>query len=164
MAKVLNLMKERTEMEFTNILLAEDDKDDYEFFVEAFAEASPVSTVTRAANGLDCITYLKKNEKPDIIFLDLNMPVKNGLDCLKFIKNSETLTDIPVIIYSTSHYIKDIDTAFKSEAHYYIVKPAAADNLADVLLRVLNGLRVSLTQPKKENFVVMFNTENANQY
>jgi CheY-like chemotaxis protein len=157
-------MKESNEMEFPNILLAEDDKDDYLFLVEAFKKVSPGSIVTRAVNGLECMAILKKNEKPDVVFLDLNMPIKNGLDCLKFIKNSEALTDIPVIIYSTSHYIKDIDTAFKNDAHYYIVKPSSPDDLADILLRVLNSLRSNLAHPRKENFVVRLNAENANHY
>ena len=164
MAKASDLMKENNEMEFANILVAEDDRDDYEFMVEAFEKVSPGSTVTRSVNGLECISFLKKNEKPDVVFLDLNMSIKNGLDCLKYIKNSETLADIPVVIYSTSHYIKDIDTAFKNHAHYYIVKPASADNLADILLRVLNSLRENLAYPRKEDFVVRLNAESASHY
>ena len=148
---------------FGNILLAEDDLDDYTFLVEAFEQISPVSRVVRATNGLECVTYLKKNEKPDIIFLDLNMPIKNGLDCLKFIKDSENLADIPVVIYSTSHYIKDIDAAFKNGAHYYIVKPVCANQLQDFLDRVLNNLSLSMELPKKEAFVVRPLTEAENR-
>jgi CheY-like chemotaxis protein len=144
-------------------LLAEDDSDDYKFLVEAFEKVSPFSKVIRAINGLACVTYLKKNEKPDIIFLDLNMPIKSGLDCLKFIKENNNLADIPVVIYSTSHYIKDIDLAFKNGAHYYIVKPVCGELLADILLKVINNLNATRERPCKQNFVVRVNAESENQ-
>jgi CheY-like chemotaxis protein len=141
-------------MNRTDILLAEDDLDDYIFFVEAFQRVDSSYNISRVKNGLECITYLKTNEKPGIIFLDLNIPIKNGLECLKFIKNNEAYSDIPVIIYSTSHYIKHIDSAFKNGAHYYIVKPSNADDLVEILRIISNRLNESLATPGKENFVV----------
>jgi CheY-like chemotaxis protein len=137
-----------------NVLLAEDDADDYNFFVEAFGRISAEYRIERAKNGLECITYLKTHEKPDVIFLDLNMPLKSGLECLKFIKNNEALEDIPVIIYSTSHYIKHIDAAFKGGAHYYIVKPNNADLLTEILNTALSRLDESAEKPGKYSFVV----------
>jgi CheY-like chemotaxis protein len=113
--------------------------------------------VSRAKNGLDCMTFLKTQEKPGLIFLDLNMPIKSGLECLKFIKDNETLAEIPVIIYSTSHYIKHIDTAFKLGAHNYIVKPNNTNELVEVLRIVIERLEESLRKPCKENFVVRKN-------
>jgi CheY-like chemotaxis protein len=139
---------------FDKILIAEDDKDDFLFFKEALQKISLTYNVTRAANGLECITYLKAGNKPKLIFLDLNMPVKNGLDCLKFIKDTDNLKDIPVIIYSTSHYIKDIDCAYRNDAHYYVVKPACADMLVDILHLLINKLVETLERPGKESFVL----------
>lgn len=144
--------------QFKHILIAEDDADDYLFFVEALDKITPPCKATRAKNGLECITLLKTTEKPDIIFLDLNMPVKNGLDCLKFIKDTEELKSIPVVIYSTSHYIKDIDACFINDAHYYIIKPVAQEMLVEVLHIVLNKLRNSLQKPDIQNFVVRIAT------
>ena len=141
-------------MNRTNILLAEDDVDDYNFFIEAFEKVFSSYNVARAKNGLECMSYLRTQEKPGIVFLDLNIPLTNGLECLKFIKNNENLADIPVIIYSTSHYIKHIDAAFKNGAHYYIVKPSNADELVDILITVGNRLDESLEKPGKANFVV----------
>jgi len=142
---------------FPNILLAEDDVDDYLFFVEALEKISPYYRVTRAKNGHECITLLKKSERPDIVFLDLNMPVKNGLECLKLIKENELFADIPVIIYSTSHYIKDIDACFKNGAHYFIIKPASDEALLTMLTKVIGRLNKSVAPPVKENFVIGVN-------
>lgn len=141
-------------MDITDILLAEDDVDDYHFFVEAFRKISPLFRITRVKNGLDCITFLKNQAKPDLIFLDLNIPANNGLECLKFIKENEVLAGIPVIIYSTSHYIKHIDAAFKSGAHFYIVKPTNGDVLAEILATVISRLNECSETPCKESFVV----------
>ncbi|MDB5250099.1 MAG: response regulator [Segetibacter sp.] len=142
---------------FTNILLAEDDSSDYEFFVEALEKISATFKITWAKNGLDCMAFLKTN-KPDIIFLDLNMPGYNGRDCLKFIKDNETLAEVPVVIYSTSHYIKDIDACFKTGAHFYIVKPADQNLLGSCLERVMAQLSNTMEQPDKQNFVVGVST------
>lgn len=139
---------------FTNILLAEDDDYDYKFFLEALNKISVFSTVIRAKNGFDCIRYLKNNPTPDIIFLDLNIPLKNGLECLKFVRNVEDLTNLPVVIYSSSHYIKDIDTAYKNNANFYIVKPADADQLVNLLNTVLERLEEGSGKPAIRNFVV----------
>ena len=141
-------------MNRTNILLAEDDVDDYHFFVEALEKVSPSCDVLRVKNGLDCITFLKTRPGPSVIFLDLNIPMISGIDCLKFIKERDTLANIPVIIYSTSHYIKDIDAAFKNGAHHYIVKPSNADELVEILTTVFISLAETSKTPTKENFVV----------
>ncbi len=140
--------------ELPNIFLAEDDFADFQFFVEAFKKISPLYKVTRAKNGLECMSMLKTSIKPELIFLDLNMPGHNGIDCLKFIKSNKALADIPVVIYSTSHYIKDIDTCFKKNAHFYIFKPASGDLLVLILKKVIGTLHESLQRPGKENFVV----------
>lgn len=144
---------------FTNILLAEDDNDDYLFFAETLQTISPLYNVVRVKNGLDCITYLKSKPKPDLVFLDLNMPFKSGIECLKFIKDTEYLADIPVIIYSTSHYIKDIDCAYKNDAHYYIVKPTDEHQLNGVLDKLFERLSESKEKPVKGKFVVRITAE-----
>jgi CheY-like chemotaxis protein len=137
-----------------NILLAEDDTADYDFFVDAFSNVCPDAQVTRAINGLNCISILKTSRHFDIIFLDLNMPGYNGIDCLKHIKSNASLAEIPVIIYSTSHYIKNIDTCYKQGAHYYIVKPVHVGQLINNLKHVLDQLSNNFDPPDKQRFVV----------
>lgn len=142
-------------IEYKTILLAEDDKDDYLFFADALKANVKSHDLMRATNGIECLSLLKNAEVlPQLIFLDLNMPYKNGLECLCAIKDNEAFEDIPVIIYSTSHYIKDIDAAYRNGAHYYIVKPADAEMLVDVLHVVFSKLSLTLDRPPKETFVV----------
>lgn len=141
-------------MNKTNILLAEDDKDDYLFLVEAFKKVSSDYKISRVNNGLDCIISLKNEHTPDLIFLDLNIPIKSGLECLHFIKDNEHLASVPVVMYSTSHYIKSIDAAFKQGASYYIVKPTSLESLVEILIVVTSRLEAGLIATSKENFVV----------
>lgn len=143
---------------FSNILLAEDDAADFLFFAEALEKISDSYKITHAKNGLECMKYLKGSNKADLIFLDLNMPGYSGLECLKFIKANAHLIDIPVIIYSTSHYMKHIDACYKNNAHFYIVKPASGDLLIKILEPLINRLQESPERPGKESFVVRVHT------
>ena len=142
----------------TNILLAEDDGTDYDFFIEALEEINAGLEVTWVKTGLDCMAILKTDQKFDAIFLDLNMPAYNGIDCLRYIKGNENRADIPVVIFSTSHYIKNIDTCFKMGAHYYIVKPVEHRILVSSLKQVLNQLSATFERPAKHQFVVGVST------
>jgi len=92
-----------------NILLAEDDQDDRDFFDNAL-KGIPIPThLTTVCDGEQLMEYLYKNSEhlPDVLFLDLNMPRKNGFECLVEIKENEMLKDIPVVMFSTS-YPRDI--------------------------------------------------------
>jgi DNA-binding NarL/FixJ family response regulator len=83
------------------------------------------------------------------------MPLKNGLYCLKDIYNLDLLPAIPIIIYSTSNNIKDIDEAYKYNAAFYIIKPPSFKVLVEIIQRAL----VVLEKPAgervdKANFVL----------
>ena len=139
---------------FKNILIAEDDIDDYQFLAEALEQISSEFTIKKATNGLQVMGYFNSSERPDIVFLDLNMPIKNGIATLQLIKAIPEFRDIPVIIYSTSNYHKAIDEAFKNEAHYYMVKPDAIGVIVEQLLYVFNRLLTNAGRPAKQDFVV----------
>ena len=83
-----------------NLLLADDDEDDRIFFNEALQEL-PIDTSLNTVNDgqqlMNLLTSISTT-LPDIIFLDLNMPLKTGYECLKEIKLNEKLKCLPVII------------------------------------------------------------------
>ncbi len=62
-----------------NILIAEDDKDDAEMLIEALRSVLPSGNCIVTKNGIECLRYLKTHDAPDLVFLDLNMPLKNGI-------------------------------------------------------------------------------------
>jgi PleD family two-component response regulator len=140
-------------LNFSNILVADDSEDDYLFLSDALHSILPNLKIKRAKDGLECLRLLKEGEKQDLLFLDLDMPYIKGLECLRYIKSHTTYSQIPVVMNSTSFYMKFIDVAFKEGAQYYMVKPtkfSATKTLLEILFE-----RLSWTQEvSKQNFVL----------
>lgn len=85
------------------VVLAEDDDEDADIFRDALADLNINVQLTIVENGILLMNFLEQSKiLPDLVFLDLNMPLKNGLQCLKDIKNSERLKSLFTIILSTS--------------------------------------------------------------
>ena len=138
-----------------NILVAEDDPDDFLLFKEALSEVLPNFNITHALNGLECLNILTSNPPPDVIFLDVRMPLRTGLQCLESIKCQPGLTTIPIIMLSTSHQMEDVDSSYRSGATLYLVKPTDAKSLAIALKGAFHMLgRPKKEQQIKENFIV----------
>jgi CheY-like chemotaxis protein len=146
-----------TPMKMTShILLAEDDADDRELFVEAFATINPSATIAVVENGEQLMDHLNRADHiPDCIFLDLNMPRKNGKECLMEIKGNERTENIPIIIYSTSLNTKDIDETFEGGASCFIRKPNRFKDLQALLNKCMASAVYSpLLRRRRGNFVL----------
>ena len=139
------------------ITLADDDEDDRLFFTDAFEELKINTVVNTVNNGKELLNYLNHPETilPNIVFLDLNMPILNGIDCLKEIKQNDKFNDIAVAIYSTSSSDQDVEDTFVLGDNIYIKKPSNFDDLKKILSDVViinwqyhtNGLN-------KDNFLL----------
>jgi CheY-like chemotaxis protein len=142
-----------------NILLAEDDEDDFLLFSEAAAELSLGIKIKNVTDGVALMEYLRNKDilLPDIIFLDLNMPCKNGLECLAEIKSDKYLHDIPLIIFTSSAHQKDIDDAYRLGANLYINKPNSFAGLSQVINSLtLHTKSELLSNREKSDFVWNF--------
>lgn len=106
----------------TNIILAEDDIDDQNIFQIALQEIDAKVQTQFVSNGRDLIKLLAQC-KPDLLFLDLEMPYKNGLECLLEIKSNPVLERIPVIVFSSTTKPSNIQTAYEMGAHLFFIKP-----------------------------------------
>lgn len=122
------------------ILLVDDDQDDRSIFSDALSELKIESNLNMLEDGRELVNYLEdtKNKRPDIIFLDLNMPYKSGVECLKEIRLIEKFRDLSVAIYSTSNSEKDMEDTFINGANIYIRKPNDFTQLKKVLTEVLS--------------------------
>jgi len=141
-----------------NLLLADDDEDDCDFFKEALDELTlPVSLVT-VNDGVQLMDFLADHSRdnlPDLLFLDLNMPRKNGSECLKEIKESENLKNLPVIIFSTSLDNSIVDVMYAKGATYYIRKPGEFSQLKKVIENALIlASQNNFKQPLREQFIL----------
>jgi CheY-like chemotaxis protein len=120
------------------ILLVDDDLDDRNTFRDALGELKIATNLTMLEDGRNLLEYLEKNKKPDILFLDLNMPYKTGVECLIEIREHARYDDLSIAIYSTSSTDKDIEETFIHGANVYIKKPNNFANLKRVLGEVVN--------------------------
>jgi len=108
-----------------SIYLIDDDIDDVELFRDALEEVAPFVSFHFANDGHEAVRTLteQRNALPDLIFLDISMPVFSGLQCLDSFKNNNHLKDLPVIIYSTSSHEREIRMAQELGALAFVTKP-----------------------------------------
>lgn len=113
------------------ILLTDDDKDDRDMFSEALAAIDPGIVYHWAEHGKDALHLLdsKAIDKPDIIFIDINMPVMDGWELLTKLKTDNSYRDVPVVMYTTSSEAKDRKIAMELGALSFVTKP---DNFKSV--------------------------------
>ena len=120
--------KQKRGMKTRNIILAEDDEDDVNIFIDALSEYRIQMELIVATNGKVLTDLLDRAQtSPTIIFLDLNMPFKNGFECLKEIRGNEKFKDIKIVILSTASHPTVIDLAYQKGADHFLVK---ADNFS----------------------------------
>ena len=138
-----------------HILLADDDKDDQLLFKEALEELSLATHLGTVQNGEHLMQLLndEKEQLPDILFLDLNMPRKNGFTCLSEIRRTEKLKRLPVIIFTTSYEPDVVNLLYKKGAQYYIRKPNDFEQLKKVIYEsLILTAQKDITQPSRESF------------
>jgi len=118
-----------------HIMVVDDDEDDRKLFCRALNQVSQDIACLRASNGKDALEYLgdAKNSVPEIIFLDINMPVMTGWEFLTKIKRDSRMKSIPIIIFSTSSNQRDINIAYDLGAASYCVKPDEPGELKKML-------------------------------
>lgn len=137
------------------ILLAEDDDDDAFLFREALDQVGVKSNLAVAENGMRLMQILHSGEyMPDLIFLDMNMPVKNGLECLREIKSLDAFKDVRIIILSTSVAKYMLDAAYEGGAQLYIQKPTSFAGLIDILKRCLVSQTANDPSSGMEQFLI----------
>ena len=138
-----------------NILIADDDKDDALILTEVLEDNLPSCKCIHTTNGIAALRHIKTDVNPDIVFLDVNMPLKNGINCLKDIYYLDLLPATPIIICSASQNIKDIKVADEYGAACYIVKPASFDQWNRIIARAIDLLgKPKSEKGDKSNFVL----------
>lgn len=126
----------------THILLVEDNEGDILLTIDAFEESNIRTQVSVARTGREALDFLyKKGEfktakRPDLILLDINIPIYSGHEVLEDIKQDESLKKIPVVILTTSSNQKDIDRAYKNHCNSYVTKPLKMVDFLDVIQKI----------------------------
>lgn len=121
-----------------HVILVDDDSDDRELFAEAVSIVNPSIDIRLMRDGEELIGHLKGGyTRPDVVFLDLNMPRKSGKECLIELMREECWRDIPVVIYSTSMNPSDVEDTYRQGASRFVKKPNSFEELTNVLRQLL---------------------------
>jgi chemotaxis family two-component system response regulator Rcp1 len=122
-----------------DILLVEDNEADVRLTQEVFAEGKFRNNLTVANNGVEALACLRKqgnfknSARPDLMLLDLNLPIMDGWEVLTQIKEDPACRSIPVVILTTSKAEEDILKAYKLHSNCYITKPVDLDQFVTVV-------------------------------
>lgn len=138
-----------------HIMVIDDDEDDRKMFCRSLREAGGEIGCLRASNGKDALEYLLRceNSLPEIIFLDINMPVMTGWEFLAKIKKESRLKSVPVIMFSTSSNQRDVQIAYDLGVAGYCVKPDNPVGIREVLAYISSNInkQINLSLLEKSN-------------
>jgi CheY-like chemotaxis protein len=121
-----------------DIFLADDDSVDRELFSEALGATGLPYTLQEATNGIELLVSVRGADRlPDLVFLDLNMPLMDGRAALKELKADDALKSIPIIMFSTSSASFDVREAYHGGANLFMSKPHDFNELVELLTLIL---------------------------
>jgi chemotaxis family two-component system response regulator Rcp1 len=130
------------ESRIAEILLVEDNADDVFLTREAFDAAGLRVNLHHVDNGEKCMQFLYRQgpyadaPMPDLILLDMHMPVMDGYEVLTEIVKDEKLRHLPVVVLTTSYEAADIHKMYGLRCSSYITKPVDFDNFVKVIAQL----------------------------
>nr|WP_237427061.1 response regulator [Deinococcus xianganensis] len=127
------------------VLLVDDNPADLMLAQEVFAEHGERLTISTCASGEEALRALRGGPLPDVVILDVNMPVMSGFEVLQAIKDDPALLSIPVVMLSTSSQPGDVARAYTLHASSYMVKSNSFQKFVDQVDAFVSFWRESRT-------------------
>lgn len=133
------MMRSLSESRPAHFLLVDDNEDDVFLTREAFDAASLKVNLHHVDNGEKCLQFLRKQgaysnmPTPDLILLDMHMPVMDGHQVLTEIVKDEKLRHLPVVVLTTSYEAADIQKMYKLRCSSYVTKPLDFDSFVKAI-------------------------------
>lgn len=129
-------------LDSVTVLLVEDDPDDVYLTQEALLAGKLRLSLEVVSDGVEAMQYLRskaghaERRRPDLILLDLNLPRMDGREVLTEVKGDPELTDIPVVILTTSQAEEDIAASYRQHANCYISKPVGIEQFRSIVASI----------------------------
>lgn len=123
------------------ILVVDDNENDVQLTLMAIEQRVECRKVAVAHDGAEALDYLycrggfqtRREPNPDVILLDIKMPLVDGLEVLRQIKDDQRLRVIPVVMLSSSREESDILKSYRLGANAYVVKPVEFGEFVDAI-------------------------------
>ena len=128
-----------------NVLLVEDNPDDEALTLRALKKAHILNPVVVVRDGAEAIEYLLAEgrhagrdamDTPQVILLDLNLPLVGGLDVLKKIRAAPHTKLLPVVVLTSSKEDEDLMASYALGANSYVRKPVDFGEFADAVRKL----------------------------
>lgn len=135
-------MIQQDALRLAHVLLVEDNPDDIELTLEALEDSKVRMEIDVVSDGVAAMAFLRREgeyenkTRPDLVLLDLNLPLMDGREVLKEIREDQDLTDLPVVVLTTSEDEGDIFKAYKLHANCYISKPVDFGRFTEIIRQV----------------------------
>lgn len=144
-----NFVKQISEIRFNNpvILLAEDILSNRQV-IKGYLEMHNI-TIIETENGEECIK-VARTSKPDLILMDMQMPVMDGFKAINILKSDNELKNIPVIALTASGMIQQRDK-FEKMADNFLIKPIYKIDLLEKLMKYLPYEELIAIEESPEN-------------
>jgi len=126
------------------ILIVDDEADIRDILNKALSSRG--YEVVTAVNGADGLQKVQQ-EKPDLVILDVVMPIMNGKELLRRLKEDPAYQDMPVVMLTSQSSDRDVMDGYVTGADYYITKPFTIPTIMQGLKMMLEGENKS--GPKK---------------
>jgi two-component system, chemotaxis family, response regulator Rcp1 len=139
-----------------SILIVEDNSGDARLILEVLKDGKILNELHLVKNGIEAMKFLynsgeySTSPRPDLIILDLNIPLKDGREVLCEIKSDPNLKKIPVIVMTTSQAEEDILKSYDLHANCYITKPIDLDQFIKVIKSIEEFWFTIVKLPPKE--------------
>jgi len=125
------------EMKYKKILIVDDEPDMRET-ISSYLKPRHFK-IYEAGNGVEALGAIKK-KRPDLIILDVVMPVMNGFELLEKIRRNSSFSKIPVIMLTVKSQGPYIDKGISLNVNFYLPKPVKLHNLLEFINLVLGGI------------------------
>ena len=123
------------------LLIVDDDEDDIFMIRSILKEITQEYTIEEAHNGRDALKFLQTskatNQLPNLVIMDINMPIMDGKEALALIRGEDGYKELPLVVFTTSN--NKIDKLFCERYNVeMLTKPPTFTELQEAVKRLLN--------------------------
>ena len=122
------------------LLIVEDSDEDFMVLERLMKKMSIQHPICRCIDGDQALDYIFQSgefedtsHRPAIILLDLNLPGTDGREVLEQVKGNQAVTDIPIVVFTSSHNPRDVEFCYHKGANGYLIKPLGREKLMDTV-------------------------------